>query len=181
MAVYRFQVSFKDQPDIFRLIDIVGLQHFEIFHKTILKSVKFDEGELAAFYLNYATPNQIEIGLSDIQGDGEAMLMKDVKIQDIVNNKENPGFTYVYDFMNMWEFDIELKEIFPSSTPNVKYPDIVKSSGDAPLQEERDLKDEFEENDMQLIKDLLNSNKDAFGDEFLDGDEDFGEDEEQFY
>lgn len=176
MAVYRFKISFKDKPEVSRIIDVIGLQHFEIFHKAILKSVKFKEGELAAFYLNYKTESQIEIPLSDVQSDEAAVLMKSTKIQDIFTD-DVKEITYVYDFLNMWEFNVELIQKFDSSTPNVSYPNILESSGTAPLQSDKDIDDDFDEEDLGLIKNLLQSNAGAFD---TDLDEEEGDDIDEY-
>jgi len=168
MSLYRLKVTPRKNPDIYRIIDIVGVQHFEVLHRAIIKSMKFTEGELASFYINYDEPdNKMEICLSDVQGgEGENLLMKEVKVMEIFS-EENKKITYVYDFMNFWIFDIELLEILSEKKPNIIYPHISESIGTAPVQENID-NDDFDDEDTKLIADLMKNNKGLFDDELMD-------------
>ena len=41
MAVYRFRVSFEDNEEIYREIEIKSFQNFEDFHNVITQSIGF--------------------------------------------------------------------------------------------------------------------------------------------
>ena len=67
MAVYKFKVYFEDYEDIYRVIEIKSNQTFLDFHHAILESIKFDNKQLASFYMsNDAWKKGQEITLEDM-------------------------------------------------------------------------------------------------------------------
>ncbi len=52
MSVYRFRVSFEDNEEIYREIEIKSLQNFEDFHTIILSSIGFDNKHQASFFIS---------------------------------------------------------------------------------------------------------------------------------
>jgi len=52
MAAYKFKVSFEDYEDIYRVIEIKPTQTFLDLHKAILESIKFDDKQMASFYMS---------------------------------------------------------------------------------------------------------------------------------
>jgi hypothetical protein len=87
---------------------------------------------MASFYLSDNEWNQgEEISLFDLGDTGEInRLMSDVLMDSEINN-DNNRIIYVYDFLNLWTFLIELVEIV-ELTSGVNYPNLIFSKGQIP-------------------------------------------------
>lgn len=175
MAIYRLKVSFAENPEIYRLLDIKPEDNLENLHKSILKSVKFSEGELAAFYVNYKDKkNEIEIPLEEMNDeDDDRPLMKNIKIKEYIKTV-NDKLSYVYDFLNMWVFNVELQKKIEKPTSGTKYPAIIKSVGNAPSQFEDDHNlylENLSREDLMMLNDMMSSKK-SFGSHESDLDDD---------
>jgi hypothetical protein len=111
--------------------------------------------EVASFYTCDETWNQEdEISLFDT-GDvpGEQKIMSDYQLSDILD-KENTKIIYVYDFINMWTFLVELAAIEDQAIGNL-YPETIFSHGEMP--------------DEAMEKNFEADNADDYNDEFEDG------------
>jgi len=130
--VYKFRVILDAEEDIFRDIAILEEDTLEDLHNAIFNSFGFDGMEVASFYTCDETWNQEdEISLFDT-GDviGEQKIMSDYQLSDILD-KENTKIIYVYDFINMWTFLVELASIEEIET-GVSYPNTLFSHGEMP-------------------------------------------------
>ena len=56
--------------------------------------------------------------------------MSDILINNVINIKNNK-LIYVYDFLNMWTFLIELVEV-AEGIKGIDYPNIIFSKGEIP-------------------------------------------------
>ena len=132
--IYRFRVILDNDTDddIFRDIEINKSNNLEDFHNTITQSFGFEGNEMASFYLSDEEWNQgEEISLFDLGDVGETnRLMSDVLL-DSVMDKKNNRLIFVYDFLNLWTFLIELVEIV-ELTSGVNYPNLIFSKGQIP-------------------------------------------------
>ena len=132
--IYRFRVILDNDTDddIFRDIEINKSNNLEDFHNTITQSFGFEGNEMASFYLSDQEWNQgEEISLFDLGDVGETnRLMSDVLL-DSVMDKKNNRLIFVYDFLNLWTFLIELVEIV-ELTSGVNYPNLIFSKGQIP-------------------------------------------------
>ena len=132
--IYRFRVILDNDTDddIFRDIEINKSNNLEDFHNTITQSFGFEGNEMASFYLSDEEWNQgEEISLFDLGDVGETnRLMSDVLL-DSVMDKNNNRLIFVYDFLNLWTFLIELVEIV-ELTSGVNYPNLIFSKGQVP-------------------------------------------------
>src|SRR5690606_32205526 len=107
--VYKFRVILDTEEDIFRDIAILDTDTLEDLHNTISNAFGFDGSEMASFYTCDDKWNQEdEIPLFDT-GDveGEQSTMQDFVLKDILD-KEQTKIIYVYDFINMFTFYVEL-------------------------------------------------------------------------
>ncbi|HWR93669.1 MAG TPA: hypothetical protein VN192_00530 [Flavobacterium sp.] len=140
--VYKFRVILDAEEDVFRDIAILEDDTLEDFHNAIVNSFGFDGLEIASFYTCDDQWNQEdEISLFDT-GDvvGEQKIMSDYKLSDILD-AENTKIIYVYDFINMWTFLVELAAI-EDSVPGTLYPENLFSHGEMPLEApEKDFSD----------------------------------------
>ena len=110
--VYKFRVILDAEEDIFRDIAILQNDTLEDLHNAIVNAFGFDGLEVASFYTCDDTWNQEEeIPMFDA-GDipGENKIMSDYELADILDT-ENTKIIYVYDFINMWTFLVELAAV----------------------------------------------------------------------
>jgi hypothetical protein len=132
--IYRLRVILDNdtEDDIFRDIELDKNCNLEDFHNTITQSFGFEGNEMASFYLTDQEWNQgEEISLFDLgELDQSNRLMTDVLVDSVIN-KTNTRLIYVYDFLNLWTFLIELVEIV-GMTSGVNYPNLIYSNGQIP-------------------------------------------------
>ena len=130
--VYKFRVILDAEEDIFRDIAILSDDTLEDLHNAIFNSFGFDGMEVASFYTCDDTWNQEdEIPMFD-SGDvpGEQKTMSDYQLEDLLD-KHNTKIIYVYDFINMWTFLVELAAIEDQIPGNI-YPETIFSHGEMP-------------------------------------------------
>ena len=130
--VYKFRVILDAEEDIFRDIAILSDDTLEDLHNAIFNSFGFDGMEVASFYTCDASWNQEdEIPMFDA-GDvpGEQKTMSDYQLSDLLD-KQNTKIIYVYDFINMWTFLVELAAI-EDQIPGNSYPETIFSHGETP-------------------------------------------------
>lgn len=136
MKVYRFRVLIDHEDDVFRDIDMLGEHSFEDFHLAIQESYEFDKMQMASFYMSNGDWDKgEEIAMMDMQeefGPNKLKTMADTNIGDMVN-EVGDKIVYVYDFMLMWCFFVELIAI-RESEEGEEFPILVNEFGDAPSQ-----------------------------------------------
>lgn len=170
--VYKFRVILDTEEDVFRDIAIRDEDNLEDFHNSIVNAFGFDGLEIASFYTCDDLWNQEdEISLFDT-GDvvGEQKVMSDYKLSDILNEQERK-IIYVYDFLNMWTFLVELAAVEEEVLGN-SYPETLFSHGQMPLEAlDRDYtdvtatdfdyeEDEYDEEDLEMMDDDTESFED---------------------
>ncbi len=132
--IYRFRVILDNdtEDDIFRDIEIRKTDTLEDLHNTITQSFGFDGTEMASFYLSDDQWNQgEEISLFDMsEGINSVRLMNEANLEDIVDDTRTK-LIYVYDFLSMWTFLVELAEIV-EETDSVDYPNLMFVHGQIP-------------------------------------------------
>jgi Plasmid pRiA4b ORF-3-like protein len=132
--IYRFRVILDNdtEDDIFRDIEIRKTDTLEDLHNTITQSFGFDGTEMASFYVSDDQWNQgEEISLFDMsEGINSVRLMNETTLDDIVDDTRTK-LIYVYDFLSMWTFLIELAEIV-EETDSVDYPNLMFVHGQIP-------------------------------------------------
>jgi hypothetical protein len=143
MAVYRFRVTFEDNEEVYREIEIKSTQNFEDFHNIIVQSIGFDNLHSASFYISddYWRKGD-EITLRPVDEDeadqrkrkglAPKKQMNKSKIVSVIDDPHQK-FVYIYDLKTAWSFMVELVKILPDDA-KTSYPRCVKSVGDAPKQ-----------------------------------------------
>lgn len=201
MAVYKFKVTFEEYDEVSRVIEIKSSQTFLDFHKAILDAIGFDQKQMASFYMSddsWRKEQEISLeDMSDYENDNSIPIptMKDSRLSMFVNDPHQK-IVYIYDYMEMWTFHIELVGIDAKEKAGTKYPLCTKTIGIAPKQHSKvqnlGIIDESEFD--ELTKGILDkagvgaiSDDEAdehglFEDENEDGDdmENFGFEEEQY-
>jgi hypothetical protein len=175
MAVYKFKVYFEEYEDIYRVIEIKSNQTFLDFHLAILDSIKFDNKQMASFYMsNDSWKKGQEITLEDMteNPDKPVPVMAKSKLSQYVNDPHQK-IMYVYDFIECWAMMIELMGISTTENPKLTYPALVKSGGLAPKQYDKVQKfGAVDENEFdEITKNYLNRS-DEIPDEISDDEAD---------
>jgi hypothetical protein len=143
MALYRFRVSFEDNEEVYREIEIKSVQNFEDFHHIILQSVGFDNQHDASFFISddYWRKGD-EIGLRPLdENEVERRKRYDLPVKKLMSkcklasmiDDPHQKFVYVYDLKTGWTFLVELIKILLDD-PKGTFPKCVKSAGEAPKQ-----------------------------------------------
>ena len=130
--IYRFRIILDTHEDVFRDIEIEASATLEDFHNAITQSFGFDGQEMASFYTtNELWEEDEEISLFDVSDEpGGVRIMGETYLEDIVD-EENTRLLYVYDFLNMWTFMVELADIGEVETGRI-YPNLMYSHGEIP-------------------------------------------------
>ncbi|KJD34662.1 hypothetical protein PK35_02505 [Tamlana nanhaiensis] len=148
--IYRFRVILDNDTtdeDVFRDLEIRETDSLEELHNIITQSFGFDGTEMASFYIsNDAWEQGEEISLFDLSDDGSARLMNETSLDSVVHEAQTK-LIYVYDFLSMWTFYVELAEIVDESEGH-DYPNLMFVQGQVPdnapdRQFEADLDDDF--------------------------------------
>ncbi|MFP4846540.1 IS1096 element passenger TnpR family protein [Winogradskyella sp. PE311] len=153
--IYRFRVILDNttEDDVFRDLEIRESDTMEDLHNIITQSFGFDGMEMASFYISDEQWNQgEEIAMMDMSEAGaEVKMMSTTIISDVVHEAAT-RLIYLYDFMNMWTFYVELGEIIEEAQ-GTDYPNLMYVHGQIPDEapektfeaEENDDDNEFEE------------------------------------
>ncbi|WP_027880148.1 IS1096 element passenger TnpR family protein [Mesoflavibacter zeaxanthinifaciens] len=152
--IYRFRAILDNdtEEDIFRDFEIRENDTMEDLHNVITQSFGFDGTEMASFYISDDEWNQgEEISLFDMSdGFNQVKLMNETTIADIVHEAQTK-LIYVYDFLSMWTFFVELAEIVEEAQ-GTDYPNLMYVQGQVPTEApekvfEADSDDDFNEFD----------------------------------
>jgi hypothetical protein len=177
--IFKFRVIVDTEQDVFRDIEIETDASFEKMHEAILDAFDFEPGEMASFYMsNEAWEKGLEIPLMDMAGDA-ALSMKSTTLAEMVN-KPSDKVLYIYDFMRMWIFYVELMEV-KKDQPSTIYPRVALVYGDAPSQDSKEMDlfgSEFSEDEFNEIHGDVKEADEEDDDEMFDADEDFFDESE---
>lgn len=175
---YTFRCILDVEEDVIRDITIHSKCNLQEFHEAITNAFGISLGEMAAFYKSDDSWNQgDEIPLFSMSEIGVSNEMKDFSLADSFEEK-GAKFLYVYDFLKMWTFFIELQKI--DVEKDLENPKIVFNKGELPKQApEKEFKSE------KLIDDFESELNDDYGnefeDDFNDGDMDSNEDSNDYF
>ena len=126
--IFRIRIILDVEADVLRDIEIEAKCTLKNLHEAITKSFGFLGNELASFYESDKDWKQgKELPLFSIDDNAT---MENVKLDQIFIGSQK-RLIYVYDFLNMWTFYVELKES-GEIIPGVNYPNLIHSQGDVP-------------------------------------------------
>ena len=158
--IYRFRVVLDNdtKEDVFRDIEIRKTDSLEDLHNVITQSFGFDGSEMASFYLSDDNWNQgEEISLFDMSEGGSDIQLMNEKSIDKTVSESSTKLIYVYDFLNMWTFLVELAEVVQEAQ-GTDYPNLMYVHGQVPNQApEKTFKAEQNEDDLDEYRDDYNS------------------------
>ncbi len=132
MMIYKIRIILDAQEDIFRDIEIEANNTLEDFHNAIAQAFGFLGNEMASFYTCDDRWNQDEeIALFDMSENGSDLrLMTECLLEEIIT-EQTPKLIYVYDFLSMWTFFVELADIVEKEDGK-PYPNMLFSFGELP-------------------------------------------------
>lgn len=155
--MYKIRVILDTKEDVIRTILVDDILNLEDLHLIIAKSFGFEGQEMASFYRTDDEWNQgEEIPLFNMAEAGEGVSMQTCILKDTLL-QENDKLIYVYDFLNMWTFYVDVVEI--SNDKRDDLPQTILTVGEIPE----------EAPEKEFVADKLNE----FGDEG-DIDDEFG-------
>ncbi|MCH2490939.1 MAG: plasmid pRiA4b ORF-3 family protein [Flavobacteriales bacterium] len=130
--IYRFRVILDTHEDVFRDIEIDASMTMEDFHNAITQAFGFAGQEMASFYVsNEAWEQGEEIALFDMSEDeSQVRVMNETILEDTVWEQQT-RLIYIYDFLNMWTFLVELAEITEPEDGRI-YPNLMFAHGQIP-------------------------------------------------
>ena len=171
--IYKFRAILDAEEDVFRDIAIQEKDTLEGLHNAIVNAFGFDGLEVASFYTCDDQWNQEdEIPMFDT-GDvaGEQKIMSDYALNQLLG-KDQTKIIYVYDFINMWTFLVELAAVEEEEI-GVIYPNLLFSHGELPaIAPEKEFEAEGEDFYDEFEDDLDEEDLDMFSGD--DSFEDFG-------
>jgi hypothetical protein len=171
--VYKFRVILDAEEDVFRDIAIQEEDTLEDLHNAIFNAFGFDGMEVASFYTCDEQWNQEdEISLFDT-GDipGEQKIMSDYSLNQLLS-KDQTKIIYVYDFINMWTFLVELAAIQEEEIGLI-YPNLLFSIGELPsIAPEKEFEADNDDFQSEFEDDLDQDDLDMFSGD--DSFEDYG-------
>jgi len=127
--IYRIRIILDCKEDVIRDIEIQDNKTFEDLHKTIINCFDFKGNEMASFYLSDENWKQgKEITLDSFLDDN--MLMKETRLNSVINESQKK-FIYIYDFLKLWTFYIDIFEI-KDLKKDTTYPKYIFSEGKLP-------------------------------------------------
>jgi hypothetical protein len=148
--MYKIRIILDTKEDVIRTILVNSNINLENLHTTIAKSFGFKGQEMASFYRTDGEWNQgEEIPLFNMAEAGEGISMQTC-ILDETLPEENDKLIYVYDFLNMWTFYVDVIEV---SSEKIDSPKIILTVGEIPEQapdkefKSEDLDADFKDND----------------------------------
>jgi hypothetical protein len=171
--IYKFRAILDAEEDVFRDIAIQEDDTLEDLHNAIVNAFGFDGMEVASFYTCDDQWNQEEeIPMFD-SGDvpGEMKIMSDYPLNQLLS-ADQTKIIYVYDFINMWTFLVELAAIEEPENGET-YPALLFSHGELPnTAPEKEFEAENEDFYSEFEDDLDEDDLDMFSGD--DSFEDYG-------
>lgn len=156
--MYKIRVILDTKEDVIRTILVDDNLNLEDLHATIAKSFGFGGQEMASFYRTDDEWNQgEEIPLFNMEEIGEGVSMQTCILNETLP-EEGAKLIYVYDFLKMWTFYVEVIEV--TSEKKEDLPQIILTVGEIPS----------EAPEKEFVAEKLD---DGFGDE-EDIDDEFG-------
>ena len=127
--IYRFRIILDAKEDILRDIEVEASASLEDFHYAIAQAFGFGGTEMASFYRTNENWDQgEEIPLLDMD---EGIVPMGQEQIDSVFTAENHHLIYVYDFLALWTFLIELIEVAELDAAT-HYPNLIFAQGEVP-------------------------------------------------
>ena len=128
--MYKIRVILDTKEDVIRTLLIEDNVNLEYLHSAICNAFGFNGQEMASFYRTDDEWNQgEEIPLFNMAEAGEETSMSTCILCETLP-LENDKLIYVYDFLNMWTFYVDVVEISDEKRDDL--PQTILSVGEIP-------------------------------------------------
>ena len=127
--IYRLRIILDVKEDVLRDIEIEDTATFEDLHHAITQAFGFLGNEMASFYLsneNWEQGEELPLEAMDIS----QVSFQDKELNTIISATQHQ-LIYVYDFLNLWTFFVELMEVGELVVGTI-YPNLIHAQGDVP-------------------------------------------------
>ena len=127
--IYRLRNILDVKEDVLRDIEIEDSATFEDLHHAITQAFGFLGNEMASFYLsneNWEQGEELPLEAMDISQES----FQDKELNTIISATQHQ-LIYVYDFLNLWTFFVELMEVGELLVGTI-YPNLIHAQGDVP-------------------------------------------------
>ena len=147
---YNIRVILESKEDVIRDIEINSDCLLSELHFYLIECFKLNKNELASFY---TTSNELEIinEIPLVSFEERGSNMENTTL-DLVLDEDNNNLIYVYDYMKMWRFLLELK----STEENFNVKKCINKIGEMPK----------EAPEINFDKENQNENEDGIEDEY---------------
>ena len=126
--IYRIRIILDVEEDVLRDIEIEATATLEELHLAITQSFGFLGNEMASFYESDASWQQgDELPLESME---QGPNMREEPLSTVFTPAQH-HLIYVYDFLNLWTFFVELKEV-GDALSGMSYPNLIHSQGEVP-------------------------------------------------
>lgn len=164
--IYRLRVLLGAVTDCYRDVELQGHDTLEDFHNVITQSFQLPGDEMASFYTSDEDWNQgQEYSLFDM-GVAGSRIMSKTELKKVFSTAST-RMVYVYDFLNMWTFMVELAEI-AGPVDGTIYPRVIYSVGELP---DAPPAPEFEEDPRFSLDDEGDEDMDELDRDYYDDDD----------
>ena len=127
--ILRFRIILDVKEDVLRDIEIEDSATFEDLHHAITQAFGFLGNEMASFYRYDEDWTQgEELPLEAMDPSQESC--RDQALNTVISASQHQ-LIYVYDFLNLWTFFVELMEVGEQIT-GTTYPNLIHAQGEVP-------------------------------------------------
>lgn len=126
--IYRIRIILDTKDDVLRDLEIKSNSSFEELHFAIVNAFNLKGNEMASFYLSDENWKQgAEITLESF---GHEKVMKNCLLNSEITDLQT-NFIYVYDFLELWTFFVEVVDE-SNESKFIDYPQTIFSTGKLP-------------------------------------------------
>jgi hypothetical protein len=133
LEIHQFKISLKDNPAIWRIVEIKGNQLLSSLHKGIMAAFDRKEDRSYSFFFALKRNTMNSEFASSIPGiSGTPYPAKRIRIDSIpLYHQEGEKFLYLFDYENECWHEVELIQII-EKTSRATFPRVIKKQGKYP-------------------------------------------------
>lgn len=161
--IFRFILISDEKDDFMREIQIDADATFLDFHKVIMNTCNYKEGEMTTFTMcenGWEKMQEITLEEMDTSADQDSYVMADTRLGDFID-EEKQHIIYTFDPLADRCFFIEVAEIITGKSLNE--PKVSRRIGDAPVQA-LDFDALMARNPVESSTSILEEDDEMFGD-----------------
>jgi len=153
MHTYRFRIQSDENEDFVMDVELKANQTFFDFHNAIKQFCNISSNEFASFFIcddkwrkkTEITLVEMEVEEKNTEEKKVIKEMKDIVLNSVIINPHQK-FIYIYDFLNVYTFYIELTHIKEANEKDT-YPKLVKVESELKLNKVINIDSIFDDDD----------------------------------